>query len=326
MIEWVRTYWKGRVTSLAVTPRGDLIVVGEAEKRASVPSKYKAFKKYRKLFYGEFIAKFGRDMSLKWFRILPSIVVSDVKTVDNREIIACGWIKRSSEKGSGVVFKFDGDGNLIWGRRFDGGVVDAFNAIAVTRDGGAVVVGETRSFGAGVSDALILRLDKDGNFLWWKTCGDRLWDSAKAVAIGRDGRITVAGYTYSFIEGPPNAWIIWLDDAGGVLMERTYGTKSMEKATLMTLTPEGDPVVAGETYNLEKSRYEGWVLRINREGEPRWGIRFPGKIIGDISANSNGEIVLIRGNSLLTGLSASGEPLWGGESGESGECGHYPDG
>lgn len=49
----------------------------------------------------------------------------------------------------GVILKFDGNGNFLWGRRFNGGVLDSFNALTTTRDGGTVVVGETRSFGAG---------------------------------------------------------------------------------------------------------------------------------------------------------------------------------
>ncbi|WP_148882524.1 PQQ-binding-like beta-propeller repeat protein [Thermococcus aciditolerans] len=313
MIEWMKAYWTGRVTSLAAMPRGDIVAAGVAEKETLLRDKHGP---YRAILGGGFVARLDRGGNVKWFRLIHTeseLVITDVKAVDDWEIIACGWMEERGLSGhAGVVFKFDGDGNLIWARKFYGGISDTFSALAVTQDGGTVVVGETRSFGAGVSDALVLRLDRDGNFVWWGTYGGRLWDGAESAVIDGSGRIVVAGYTYSFSECAPNVWLLWLDDNGDVIMEKTYGTESLEKAVGIALTRGGDPVVVGKTYDPMKSRYDAWALRLNREGEPRWGLRFPGKEVKDISVSPDGDLVLGMGDFTLVGLSSGGKPQWGG--------------
>ncbi|QDA31001.1 hypothetical protein FH039_04465 [Thermococcus indicus] len=313
MIEWVRVYWPGKVTSLTVTPRGDIVAAGVAERDVLIRDNYGS---YRATLSGGFVARLDRSGDVKWFRVVHTgsrLEITDVKAADDWEIISCGWMEQRGLSGhAGVVFKFDGDGNLIWARKFYEGISDTFSALAVTQDGGTVVVGETRSFGAGVSDALVLRLEGDGNFVWWGTYGGKLWDGAESVVIDGSGRIVVAGYTYSFSKDASNAWLLWLDEDGDVIMEKTYGTESLEKAVGIALTRGGDPVVVGKTYDPMKSRYDAWALRLNREGEPRWGLRFPGKEVKDISVSPDGDLVLGMGDFTLVGLSSGGKPQWEG--------------
>ncbi|MDI3474997.1 MAG: hypothetical protein PWQ79_223 [Thermococcaceae archaeon] len=308
MIEWAKTYWKGGVVSISLTRGGDVIAAGVAEKEVHFLAEYGP---RRVILSGGFVARLGRDGSLKWFRIIPWVTITDAEVTGNGEVVLVGVTNEPRTMMLGVILKFDGNGNFLWGRRFNGGVLDSFNALTTTRDGGAVVVGETRSFGAGVSDALVLRLDGDGNFTWWGTYGGKLWDGAESVTIDREGRIVVAGYTYSFSEGPSNAWLLWLDNEGDVLLGKTYGTESLEKAVEIVLTPEGDPVVVGKTYVPIKSRHDAWAIRLDGEGEPEWGLRFPGMEAVDIAVSPSGDLVLAMEDFELAGIGSTGEPLWG---------------
>jgi hypothetical protein len=60
------------------------------------------------------------------------------------------------------VFKLDGNGNMQGQKTYGGTVNDYIYSIQQTSDGGYIVAGETGSFGAGGSDAWILKLDATG--------------------------------------------------------------------------------------------------------------------------------------------------------------------
>lgn len=54
---------------------------------------------------------------------------------------------------------------------YDGGDTDEAVSVVTTADGGYLVAGNTRSYGAGGKDIILLRLDQYGNMLWQKTLG-----------------------------------------------------------------------------------------------------------------------------------------------------------
>ncbi len=61
------------------------------------------------------------------------------------------------------ILKLDAQGNIIWGKIFDGGRKEKGTAIQQTKDGGFIVAGETNSFGAGKREWWVLKLDSNGN-------------------------------------------------------------------------------------------------------------------------------------------------------------------
>ncbi len=60
------------------------------------------------------------------------------------------------------VVKFNSTGGVEWQMRYGGALVDEAESIALTEDGGSIVVGHTRSFGAGIRDIWSIRLDSTG--------------------------------------------------------------------------------------------------------------------------------------------------------------------
>ncbi|EEB73561.1 hypothetical protein [Thermococcus sp. AM4] len=300
-IRWAKAYWKGWVTSLAIMHRGDLVAAGVLEKKIEGT---------KLTVSGGFLARLSPEGDVKWVRILEPywLRITDLKVVDNWEIVACGRTENA-----GVVFKFDGDGNLIWARKFEGGVSDAFRALSIDRRGGIIVVGKTRSFGAGVSNALIAKLDRWGDIMWWKTSGGRLWDGAQSVTIDAKGRIVVAGYTYSFGRIASDAWILWFDRDGELLMERTYSAGGLEKATSIVPAGDGGFMILGNAYDPLDSRYDAWLLHVDEAGEPTWGLRFPGLEERDVSIDPSGNLMIGMEKSMVLKVDPGGNILLGGQ-------------
>lgn len=287
---------------------GDMIVVGVVEKELYFLVEYGLC---RVIFSGGFVVRFGRDGSFKWFRIILKVIIIDVEVIGNGEVVLVGVMREFCFMMLGVIFKFDGNGNFLWGRRFNGGVFDSFNVFMMIRDGGIVVVGEIRSFGVGVSDVLVLRFDGDGNFVWWGIYGGKLWDGVEFVVIDREGRIVVVGYIYSFSEGLLNVWFFWFDNEGDVFLGKMYGMESLEKVVKIVLIFEGDFVVVGKIYVLIKFCYDVWVICLDGEGEFEWGLRFFGMEVVDIVVSFSGDLVVVMEDFELVGIGFIGEFLWG---------------
>jgi len=69
------------------------------------------------------------------------------------------------------VLKLDSGGAVQWQKTYGGSAKDTAQSIQQTTDGGYIVAGSTESFGAGLEDVWVLKLDSGGNIQWQKAYG-----------------------------------------------------------------------------------------------------------------------------------------------------------
>ncbi|MDX9908293.1 MAG: hypothetical protein RBS23_02445, partial [Mariniphaga sp.] len=79
------------------------------------------------------------------------------------------------------VVKLDASGNLQWEKAIGGTDSDLGKSICQTLDGGYIITGNTKSFGAGYADVYVVRLNASGELLWTKTIGSKDWDSGNSI-------------------------------------------------------------------------------------------------------------------------------------------------
>jgi hypothetical protein len=84
-------------------------------------------------------------------------------------------------------------------------------SIIQSSDGGYVVAGRTRSFGAGGVDIYVVKLDSSGNVQWTKTIGGSHEDGAWSIIQSSDGGYVVAGRTWGFGEGGLDFYVVKMD-------------------------------------------------------------------------------------------------------------------
>ncbi len=101
------------------------------------------------------------------------------KTWDGGYIVAGSTSSFGSGNEDAWVFKLDKDGNLVWEKTYGGKGLDGAWAVREIRPSGYLVVGKAASYGAGGDDALVLRLDKNGNID--ASCGSFIGTSAAKV-------------------------------------------------------------------------------------------------------------------------------------------------
>jgi len=114
-----------------------------------------------------YILKLDSNGNLVWQKTFGgsySDGANSIQQTSDGGYIVAGWSFPYSAGWEDVyILKLDSDGNLIWQKTFGGSNSDGAYYIQQTSDGGYIVAGRTRSFGAGGSDVYILKLDADGN-------------------------------------------------------------------------------------------------------------------------------------------------------------------
>jgi len=135
-----------------------------------------------------------------------------------------------------------------WSRTFGGSDYDDAGWVRQTSDGGYILAGCTRSFGAGGSDAWLIKTDSLANEDWSRTFGGSDYDYAYSVRQTSDGGYILAGWTYSFGAGSCDAWLIKTDSAGNEQWSRTFGGSDYDYAYSVRQLPMADiSSLAGRT-------------------------------------------------------------------------------
>lgn len=138
------------------------------------------------------------------------------------------------------VFKLKSDGSIDWQKSYGGSNDEVARSIQQTPDGGYIVAGETKSFGAGDVDIWVFKLDARGVIVWQKTYGGINDDAAYAVQQTSDGGYIVAGGTTPAGAAANNVFLLKLDANGGVVWQKTFGGAMLMWPTLSSRLPTGD--------------------------------------------------------------------------------------
>jgi uncharacterized delta-60 repeat protein len=173
------------------------------------------------------------------------------------------------------LLKLNSDGTISWHKTYGGAGHDIATSIQQTSDGGYIVAGETRSFGAGGFDFWVLKLNSDGSVAWQKRYGGAKDDRACSIQQTSDGGYIVAGYTESFGAGGCDFWVLKLNSDGTVSWQRTYGGAFTDYARSIQQTSDGGYIVAGGTFSLN-TEGDFWVLKLNSDGTVSWQKRYGG--------------------------------------------------
>ena len=83
--------------------------------------------------------------------------------------------------------------------------------------GNFLAVGYTLSSGAGSYDALVLKVDAEGDFMWQQTFGGNDWDFGKKIIAHPQGGFLVALNTYNGELGGQDGQLLHIDGQGVAL-------------------------------------------------------------------------------------------------------------
>jgi len=197
------------------------------------------------------------------------------QTSDGGYIVA-GWTSSFGAGGDVFLLKTDASGNLQWAKTFGGGNWDYAWSVQQTSDGGYIVAGYTRSFGAGYDDVFLLKTDASGNLQWAKTFGGIYDDWAFSVQQTSDGGYIVAGWTISFGAGGADVFLLKTDASGNLQWAKTFGGSFDDWAYSVQQTSDGGYIVAGYTLSFGAGGADVFLLKTDASGNLQWAKTFGG--------------------------------------------------
>ncbi|HTW91178.1 MAG TPA: hypothetical protein VMH22_05660 [bacterium] len=130
--------------------------------------------------------------------------------------ILAGQTEGGAGGGDVYLVKTDASGNQVWAKTYGGSQTDGAHSIQRTADGGYIIAGMTASFGAGMFDVYLLKIDANGDTVWTRTYGGASSDVGDAVQVTSDGGYIVSGMTSSYGAGGNDVWLIKTDAQGEV--------------------------------------------------------------------------------------------------------------
>lgn len=237
-IQWVRTLGSGTGRCVEQTLDGGYLLTGWTKGQPGAGSAI-------------FLIKTDEQGHKSWETLLPgngfSCGYGVSQTGDGGAVVVGDTKSKTGYDHDVFVARVDGKGNVIWEKNFGGPHCDYGAAVIPTADGGCLVAGGTESYGAGIYDAYLIRLNGQGQELWSKTYGGRGSDCGYALLQTPDGGYAVAGDTDSTSSGKTNVYLFKTDSEGNLLWSKAYGGMKDSYGWSLQQTGAGGYIIAGET-------------------------------------------------------------------------------
>lgn len=205
-----------------------------------------------------------------------SDVLHCLLSLPNGDIIMGGWTNALPSQGENLLLvRINENGNIVWQNSYGEFELDYAQVIARTNDNQIIVGGHTRSFGAGSSEILLLKVNDNGEIQWQKTYGTYDDDAIASVMQTDDGGYLVGGWSYIGKGKSHEALVFKTNSNGDLIWRNYYGTQNYEGVRDITRTNDGNYLFVGLTSS-EETQFDIWVVKFDSNGKVIWQKAFAG--------------------------------------------------
>jgi hypothetical protein len=264
---WTRTYSGGIGFSVIQGHDGDYLIAGESAEGNSVDvvvikADNNGHTSWMKTYGGV-----GRDVGS---RIRP--------TSSETGYVITGFTTSSGFGGIDVwIARIDLEGDTLWIRAYGGDRDDWGSDILETNDGGILILGATRSFGAGSADIWLIQTDASGDTVWTRTYGGDGIETGDVILPTGDDEFLIVGSTSTYGAGLMDLWLLKIDMQGDTVWTRTYGGHRTDECRSGAVTIDGGYIFAGFTDSRGAGGFDSWIIRTDSEGNILWDIVIGGE-------------------------------------------------
>lgn len=205
------------------------------------------------------------------------------QAADGGFIIAGRTTSNTSGPEDAYWIKTDNSGNMQWQYQYGGANIDAVYSVDLCSDGGYILGGQTKSYGAGLGDLFLIKINSLGIFQWRKTFGTIENDYGETVISTLDGGFIISGAIDDGTGfGSWNGYIVKTDNAGNMQWNKIfgYGTDN-ESLNLVRQLQDSTFVLAGSTRLNSSVKFQGWLMKVNTMGDSLWSHTYGSSIPRD---------------------------------------------
>ncbi len=145
-----------------------------------------------------------------------------------------------------------------------------------TTDGGYIITGTTRSYGAGKEGFYLIKTDALGNQEWYNTFGGSGGDHAYSVQQTTDGGYIMVGETTSYGAGFYDVYLVKTDASGNQTWDNAFGGSSGDHAYSVQQTMDGGYIMAGYTESFGAGSDDAYLIKADASGNLEWEKTFGG--------------------------------------------------
>lgn len=252
-----------------------------------------------------YIAKFDKDGALVWNNTWGGTGIDHahdmVLTSDGGFIVTGETMSFGAGSNDMFIAKYTKDGEFSWSQTWGGAATDKGLSVAITRDGGYVVSGETYSFGAGSNEMFVVKYTANGKVSWNKTWGGSGQDHGHTIVSTVDGGYLVTGMTQSFGIANEDMVIAKYDANGNLSWNKTWGGLNSDWGQSITATNDNGYLVSGYTNSFGAGGEDIFISKYTFNGTLSWS-----KTWGGASHEECGPVVITTdGGFLIAGRTDS---------------------
>ncbi len=227
-----------------------------------------------------FALKLDNKGNTQWYKVFGGSAddqINSAYTVTDGGFILVGeTVSFTSTLSDIYVVKLDMGGNLLWSKLYRTAGNQHGTSVIQTEDYGFLVCGYTDGSGAGNDDALVMKLDFDGNVLWINTYGDAFNDYGISIKPYDDNSSIMTGYTFSGGAGGGDITLIRLDANGNIAWTKYYGGSGLDQPSDVEITSDNGYIVSGITYSFGLNTGDSYIFRTDDDGFVYWSRTFGG--------------------------------------------------
>jgi hypothetical protein len=199
----------------------------------------------------------------------------------------------------------------LWTKTFGGSNIDVGHAVQQTMDGGYIIAGYTRSYGAmSGRNVWLVKTDASGNEEWNNAFGGDNDEEAYSVLQTSDGGYVFTGYTESFGMGLNDVLLIKSDSSGTSQWIRTFGGAQDDEGYCLDHTTDGGFIIAGVTSSSGAGSRDVWLIKTDSTGNEEWN-----RTLGGFSSDGARSVQQTSdGGYILTGWTLSYGPGFPGNA------------
>ena len=219
----------------------------------------------------------------KTFSKAGETIANDVQQTSDGGYIIVGTTEYAyGSSGDILLIKTNAYGDTSWTKMFGGFAAEVGNSVLQTFEGGYIVAGSTNSFGAGGTDAYLIKTDANGDIEWNKTIGTVGNDAAFGIVQLADSSYVFSGNELTYgING--YAHLVKTDLNGNVIWSKTYGNKLRKNYVFaMQQTSDNGFIMGGYENNYLTTNDEFSLIKADADGNMEWY-----KSYGDLNYEHN---------------------------------------